>query len=83
MIRTIPDFIHAAWRKSTHSGDNAGQCVELAFLGTAVGLRDSKDKATAPSSSSPPASGPRSSLRRGTESSASGSGGVLMRQGDY
>jgi hypothetical protein len=41
---TTPDFTHAVWRKSTRSGDNAGQCVEVAFLGTAVGLRDSKDK---------------------------------------
>jgi hypothetical protein len=32
------------WRKSTWSGDNGGACVEVAFLGTAVGLRDSKDK---------------------------------------
>jgi len=39
-----PDFTHAVWRKSTYSGDNAGACVELAFLGTVVGLRDSKDK---------------------------------------
>jgi len=39
-----PDFTHAVWRKSTYSGDNAGACVEVAFLGTAVGLRDSKDK---------------------------------------
>jgi uncharacterized protein DUF397 len=41
---TTPDFTHALWRKSTRSGDNGGQCVEVAFLGTAVGLRDSKDK---------------------------------------
>jgi hypothetical protein len=41
---TTPDFTHAVWRKSTRSGDNAGQCVEVAFLGAAVGLRDSKDK---------------------------------------
>jgi hypothetical protein len=45
---TTPDFIHAVWRKSTYSGDNAGACVELAFLGTAVGLRDSKDKVNGP-----------------------------------
>jgi hypothetical protein len=41
---TPPDFTHAVWRKSTRSGDNAGACVEVAFLGTAVGLRDSKDQ---------------------------------------
>ena len=39
---TTPDFTHAVWRKSTRSGDNGGACVEVAFLGTAVGLRDSK-----------------------------------------
>lgn len=41
---TTPDFTHAVWRKSTWSGDNGGQCVEVAFLRAAVGLRDSKDK---------------------------------------
>ncbi|MGH3686526.1 MAG: DUF397 domain-containing protein [Pseudonocardiaceae bacterium] len=45
---TTPDFTHAVWRKSTHSGENGGHCVELAFLGTAVGLRDSKDKTNGP-----------------------------------
>lgn len=39
-----PDFTHSVWRKSTRSGDNAGACVEVAFRGAAVGLRDSKDK---------------------------------------
>jgi uncharacterized protein DUF397 len=41
---TTPYFTHALWRKSTRSGDNGGQCVEVAFLGPAVGLRDSKGK---------------------------------------
>jgi hypothetical protein len=41
---TTPDFTHVVWRKSTYSGDNAGQCLEAALLGTVVGLRDSKDK---------------------------------------
>ncbi|MGI5167852.1 DUF397 domain-containing protein [Spirillospora sp. CA-253888] len=33
------------WRKSSYSGTGgtSGDCVELADLGTAVGLRDSKD----------------------------------------
>ncbi|MEV5570394.1 DUF397 domain-containing protein [Spirillospora sp. NPDC052269] len=33
------------WRKSTHSEgqDQGGTCVELADLGSAVGLRDSKN----------------------------------------
>jgi hypothetical protein len=48
MIMTAPDLIHAVWRKSTYSGDTGGQCVELAFLGTAVGLRDSKAKGHGP-----------------------------------
>lgn len=48
MIMIPLDFTHAVWRKSTRSGDNAGQCVEVAFLSTAVGLRDSKDKGNGP-----------------------------------
>lgn len=43
-----PDFTSAVWRKSTRSGDNGGQCVELAFLDAAVGLRDSKDEGSGP-----------------------------------
>ncbi|MEO7196286.1 MAG: DUF397 domain-containing protein [Pseudonocardiaceae bacterium] len=45
---STPDFTRAVWRKSSHSGDNGGQCVELAFLGPIVGLRDSKGKANGP-----------------------------------
>lgn len=30
------------WRKSSYSGGEAGQCVEVAALGAAVGIRDSK-----------------------------------------
>jgi hypothetical protein len=48
MIMNSPDFTHAVWRKSTRSGDNGGQCVEVAFLDTAVGLRDSKDRGRGP-----------------------------------
>jgi Domain of unknown function (DUF397) len=36
------DLIHAAWRKSTHSGTN-GNCVEVAGLPGVVAVRDSKD----------------------------------------
>jgi hypothetical protein len=32
----------AVWRKSSYSGGN-GSCVEIAHLGTAVAIRDSKD----------------------------------------
>jgi uncharacterized protein DUF397 len=36
------DLIHAAWRKSTHSGTN-GNCVEVAGRPGVVAVRDSKD----------------------------------------
>lgn len=34
-----------AWFKSSHSNDTGGSCVEIADLTSAVGIRDSKDKA--------------------------------------
>ena len=37
----------AAWRKSTRSGPYSDNCVEVAMVGGAVALRDSKDKAGA------------------------------------
>jgi hypothetical protein len=37
------DLSRAVWRKSTHSGGN-GSCLEVADLGAAVAIRDSKDK---------------------------------------
>ena len=37
----------ANWRKSTRSGPYSDNCVEVAFIGGAVALRDSKDKAGA------------------------------------
>jgi hypothetical protein len=37
------DFSGAEWRKSNHSGDGSnGDCVEVAFVRVAVGVRDSK-----------------------------------------
>lgn len=30
------------WRKSTHSGTQEGDCVEVADLGGTIGIRDSK-----------------------------------------
>ncbi|WP_435839174.1 DUF397 domain-containing protein [Streptodolium elevatio] len=32
----------AAWRKSSHSGGEGGQCVEVASLTAATAVRDSK-----------------------------------------
>ena len=39
-----PQPAAAAWRKSSHSGDE-GACVEMAVLPEAVAVRDSKDPA--------------------------------------
>jgi Domain of unknown function (DUF397) len=33
------------WRKSSHSDNNGGACVEVADLGEMVAVRDSKDPA--------------------------------------
>jgi hypothetical protein len=41
------DLQGAAWRKSTRSGPYSDNCVEVAFVGGAVALRDSKDRAGA------------------------------------
>jgi hypothetical protein len=36
------DVTPVAWRKSSRSGDNGGACVEVATVGPAVAVRDSK-----------------------------------------
>lgn len=39
------DLSTAQWRKSTRSGGNTDMCVEVAFVGEAIAVRDSKDTA--------------------------------------
>jgi hypothetical protein len=40
----VMDNSHLTWRKSTHSGGNGGECIEVAAAGDAlVAVRDSKD----------------------------------------
>jgi hypothetical protein len=41
------DLAEAGWRKSTRSGPYSDNCVEVAFVGGAVALRDSKNPAGA------------------------------------
>jgi hypothetical protein len=36
------DVTGTAWRKSSYSGSNGGTCVEVAAVGPAVAVRDSK-----------------------------------------
>jgi hypothetical protein len=36
------------WRKSRASGVNGGACVEVAFLGQSVLIRDSRNKSSPP-----------------------------------
>ncbi|MDL4776558.1 DUF397 domain-containing protein [Actinomadura xylanilytica] len=37
------DLLHTPWRKSSYSGANEGECVEIAPAGRMVAARDSKD----------------------------------------
>jgi hypothetical protein len=39
---SISNLTHASWRKSSRSADSAN-CVETAFIGRTVGVRDSKN----------------------------------------
>ncbi|MET8280282.1 DUF397 domain-containing protein [Micromonospora sp. NPDC005174] len=42
----MTDLTGAVWRKSTRSGDNGGDCVEVATnIPGVVAVRDSKDQA--------------------------------------
>ena len=36
------DVTPVAWRKSSYSGDNGGNCVEVGTVGPTVAVRDSK-----------------------------------------
>ena len=38
------DLIDAQWFKSSYSGGNSDNCVEVAFVDGAVAVRDSKDR---------------------------------------
>jgi hypothetical protein len=42
--RGTMDVIDVSWRKSSHSGDNGGACVEVGTTGQVVAVRDSKDR---------------------------------------
>lgn len=37
------DLTRATWRKSSRSGPNCDNCVEVAFVGGAIAVRDSKN----------------------------------------
>ena len=37
------DVTSATWRKSTYSGNNGGNCVEVGAADRAIAVRDSKD----------------------------------------
>ncbi len=37
------DLTSVRWRKSSYSGDNGGNCIEVASAQAAVAVRDSKD----------------------------------------
>jgi hypothetical protein len=39
---TASDFRGASWHKSSYSGSNGGECVEVAEVPGWVGIRDSK-----------------------------------------
>lgn len=44
MGKNTPDLHSAQWRKSSHSSDTGGECIEVAAIGSGtVAVRDSKD----------------------------------------
>ncbi len=48
MPPTEPDSAAAAWFSSSYSGNNVGQCVEVAFVGDGVCVRDTKQHGDGP-----------------------------------
>jgi hypothetical protein len=38
-----PDLSRAKWRKSSHSGHDGGNCIEVASLDGFIAIRDSKN----------------------------------------
>lgn len=48
MIAAESEFSGATWFKSSYSGGNNGQCVEVAALVASVGMRDSKRRPVCP-----------------------------------
>jgi hypothetical protein len=48
MIPAEPDFAGATWFKSSHSGGNGAECVEVAEVPGRVGVRDSKARGHGP-----------------------------------
>jgi hypothetical protein len=37
------EFSRVRWRRASYSGANGGNCVEVAYTGAAVAVRDSND----------------------------------------
>ncbi|MFB8407621.1 DUF397 domain-containing protein [Streptomyces sp. NPDC055912] len=42
-METNRSLAGARWRKSSYSGDNGGQCIEVADLAAHIAVRDSKN----------------------------------------
>ena len=42
---TAPELVGVTWKKSSHSGNNQGQCIEVALATSLarIAVRDSKD----------------------------------------
>ncbi|MEU5851609.1 DUF397 domain-containing protein [Saccharopolyspora shandongensis] len=40
----MDELDRVVWRKSSRSGGNGGNCVEVGFAPGAIGVRDSKDR---------------------------------------